>query len=179
MFGGAGQPADHIDFTPAAGANLHGPPSIRANIPTRAPTTLPSVPTPSDRGRKQPVQLPTGDEAGWWRVHGGLGMVRWAMFLCVLVIVCAFGHAAWLVFDPDGALKEPGFLGKPGWPRWKEVLLAYTVGPLVPAGSYCCSAVCVAAAPRGGSCSWAGGGSRVLHARGSGGRWPVCRDEVF
>jgi predicted Zn finger-like uncharacterized protein len=135
MFGGPGRAGEAIDFNVPAGTHTHGPPSIRAHVPmpTHAPTHLPSAPTPSDRGRSQPVRLPTGDEGGWGRVHGGLGMVRWAMFLCAFAILCAFGHAAWLVIDPDGAMKEPGFLGKPGWARWKEVALAYTVGPMIPA----------------------------------------------
>jgi hypothetical protein len=135
VFGAPGRPEEVVDFNPrAAAANLHGPPSIREQVPmTRASINLPSAPPPTSQPAKRPVQLPTGDEAGWWRVHGGLGMVRWAMFLCAFVVVCAFGHAAWLVVDEDSAVKDPGFLGKPGWPRWKEAVLAYTVGPVIPA----------------------------------------------
>jgi hypothetical protein len=78
-----------------------------------------------------------GGDPGWNRVRGGLGMIRLALLLCALVFVGAFGHAAWCVFDPEGALKAgPGFLGKEDWPRWKEVMVAYTAGPLIPAALF-------------------------------------------
>jgi hypothetical protein len=61
-------------------------------------------------------------------------MIRWGLLLCALVIVFLLGHGAWVVLDPDSAMKTgPGFLGKEEWPRWKEVMVAYTAVPLVPA----------------------------------------------
>jgi hypothetical protein len=61
-------------------------------------------------------------------------MIRWALLLCALVVLFFIGHGAWAVVDPDRAMKTgPGFLGKEEWPRWKELMAAYTVVPLVPA----------------------------------------------
>jgi hypothetical protein len=61
-------------------------------------------------------------------------MIRWGLLLCALIILFLLGHGAWVVLDPDSALKMgPGFLGKEAWPRWKEVMVAYTAVPLVPA----------------------------------------------
>jgi hypothetical protein len=111
---------------------MPGPPSIRAQAPppARPPVTLPPAPQRAEPARPA-FRLPGGDDAAWARVHGGLGMVRWALFLCALVFIAAAGHGAWAMLDPDGALKVgPGFLGKEDWPRWKEVMVAYTAGPL-------------------------------------------------
>lgn len=132
----AGTADDAVDLNAPAGAAHAGPPSIRMPSappppPPRAPVQLPPGPQPADRPRTVPVRLPAADEPGWMRVHGGLGMIRWAMFLCALVFFGAFAHGAWFVTDPDGAMKPgPGFLGIQGWPRWKEIAVAYTAGPL-------------------------------------------------
>jgi predicted Zn finger-like uncharacterized protein len=134
--GGAGA----VDLNPPAGAPMPGPPSIQAAVPEapRPAPARPSAPQPPAPQRavtaRQPIRLPGGNDPGWAGVAGGLGMIRTALWLCALVFVGVIGHGAWAVFDPDGAMKGgPGFLGKEGWPRWKEVLVAYTAGPLVPA----------------------------------------------
>jgi predicted Zn finger-like uncharacterized protein len=121
-----------VDMNPPPAANMSGPPSIRAQapVPARPPITLPPAPKRIEPARPS-VRLPAGDDAGWGRVHGGLGMIRWALFLCALVFIAAAGHGVWIVLDTDNALKlGPGFLGKEDWPRWKELVVAYTAGPL-------------------------------------------------
>jgi hypothetical protein len=77
---------------------------------------------------------PGSDDLAWSKVRGGLGMIRWGLFLCALVFIGAFAHAAWTILDSDAAMDEgPGFLKQPNWPKYKEVFVAYTAGPLVPA----------------------------------------------
>ena len=74
------------------------------------------------------------DATAWKSVHGGLGFIRFGLFLCSLVFLGALAHGAWIVLDHDEALKDgPGFLKKDDWPRWKEVFVAYTAVPLIPA----------------------------------------------
>ena len=132
--GGAGA----VDLNPPSGAPMPGPPSIRAPVP-EAPRSAPP-PTPGRQPAQRPapppapIRLPGAADPAWAGVAGGLGMIRTALWLCALVFVGVIGHGAWAVFDPDGAMKSgAGFLGKENWPRWKEVMLAYTAGPLVPA----------------------------------------------
>jgi hypothetical protein len=80
------------------------------------------------------IQLPGNIDPAWGAVRGGLGMIRWALLLVALCILCLIGHGAWAVLDPDRAMKlGPGFLGKEEWPRWKEVMAAYSAITLVPA----------------------------------------------
>jgi predicted Zn finger-like uncharacterized protein len=137
--GGAGA----VDLGPPAGAPMLGPPSIRAQVP-EAPRPVPVAPrqqaaaAPPAPARpapaRQPIRLPNDADPRWSGVAGGLGMIRTALWLFALVFIGLIGHGAWAVFDPDGAMKSgAGFLGKEGWPRWKEVMVAYTAGPLVPA----------------------------------------------
>jgi predicted Zn finger-like uncharacterized protein len=133
-----------VDLNPPPGP-MAGPPSIRANIPqapppsaaapARASAPAPQPPAPKRvNPPRQPIRLPGGTDPAWLAVRGGLGMIRWALLLCALVFVGVFGHGAWAVLDPDGAMKAgPGFLGKEDWPRWKEVMVAYMAGPLIPA----------------------------------------------
>lgn len=129
-----------VDLNPPAGAPMPGPPSIRAPVPEPqrpARQTAPQPPAPQRPAQgptRAPIRLPGAADPTWAGVAGGLGMIRTALWLCVLVFVGLAGHVAWTVFDPDGAMKGgPGFLGKEGWPRWKELMVAYTAGPLVPA----------------------------------------------
>jgi len=50
------------------------------------------------------------------------------------VLLFAFAHGVWIFLDMEEALKDgPGFLKKDDWPRWKELLVAYTALPLIPA----------------------------------------------
>jgi predicted Zn finger-like uncharacterized protein len=141
MLGGAARRDEAVDLSLAAGPSA-GPPSIRGHMPSAPAASArasapppPPPPQPPAAPARPPIRLPVSSgDPGWRRVYSGLGMIRWAMFLCALVFVGAFAHAGWCVYDAEGALKDgPGFLGKADWPRWKEVLMAYTVGPLVPA----------------------------------------------
>jgi predicted Zn finger-like uncharacterized protein len=134
-----------VDLNPPPGSPMAGPPSIRANIPQapppppaaaakRAPAPAQQPPAPQRPAPRAPIRLPGGNDPGWMAVRGGLGMIRWALLLCALVFVGVFAHGAWAVLDPDGAMKAgPGFLGKEEWPRWKELMVVYTAGPLIPA----------------------------------------------
>jgi predicted Zn finger-like uncharacterized protein len=140
LLGAAGREGA-VDLNPPAGAPMAGPPSIRGqvsamppkSVPVRAPAPAPASAPPAPQ-RVVPIRLPTGDEASWGAVRGGLGMIRWSLLLCAFVLVCVLGHGAWAVLEPDSAMKAgPGFLGKEDWPRWKEVMVAYTAIPLVPA----------------------------------------------
>src|SRR5436190_142265 len=71
--------------------------------------------------------------SAWRRVSGGLGLIRFGLFLFSLVFLGAIGHATWIAVDYENAMKDgPGFLGKEDWPRWKELLVAYTAGPIIP-----------------------------------------------
>jgi hypothetical protein len=97
---------------------------------------------PVARTQRGPGALPTQrvpvgpgtDDLAWSKVRGGLGMIRWGLFLCALVFIGAFGHAAWTILDYEGAMGEgPGFLKQADWPKYKEVFVAYTAGPLIPA----------------------------------------------
>ena len=57
-----------------------------------------------------------------------------ALFLFVLVILAGFGQCIWIIFDGDRALDpNKSILHREGWPLWKEVAVAYTVGLLTPA----------------------------------------------
>ncbi|HVK08458.1 MAG TPA: hypothetical protein VM597_06735 [Gemmataceae bacterium] len=73
--------------------------------------------------------LPPDLAHAWSKVRGGLGMIRWGLFLCLVPLVCSLGHAAWILFDPDTA-KGRGFLGRDDLTRVQEVALAYTAIPL-------------------------------------------------
>ena len=154
LLGGPGrrapEPADHG----LAGTALPSPPSIksRANIPL-APipgqtqsqgrpvvntSTLEPVRPLSVHPRPAPVPQPHGyaprDDRAWRKVKGGLGMIRWGLWLFLVPILAAVGHAAWLAFDFDGAMKDrPGLIPQLDWPFWKLMVVAYTAGPLVPA----------------------------------------------
>jgi predicted Zn finger-like uncharacterized protein len=151
MLGGPGRRDDAVDFgavPPGA-----GPPSIRAKAPPppppqqprpaeRAPVTAAVPKAPVARTQRGAAALPTqrvplgpgSDDVAWTKVHGGLRSVRWALFLCALVFIGAFAHGAWAILDFDAAMDEgPGFLKQPGWPKYKELFVAYTAGPLVPA----------------------------------------------
>ena len=130
-----------VDLSPPAGP-APGPPSIRAPMPPAPPPpparqTAPLPPAPqrvAPAAARPPIRVPGEVDPRWKSVAGGLGMVRWAMWLFALVFVGLIAHGAWAVLDPDGAMKPgPGFLGKEGWPRWKEVMVAYTAGPAIPA----------------------------------------------
>lgn len=142
LLGAAGREGA-VDLNPPATGPAHGPPSIRSQVPGMPPTVpapsralaaQPPAPKRVEPIRKSPVQLPGMSDMNWGPVRGGLGMIRWALLLCALVFVGLFAHGAWCVIDPDGAMKVgPGFLGKEEFPRWREVLIAYTAGPLIPA----------------------------------------------
>lgn len=142
LLGAAGREGA-VDLNPPATGPGHGPPSIRSQVPglpppapasARAPAPQPPAPKRIEPLRKAPLQLPGGTDLNWGPVKGGLGMIRWALLLCALVFVGFLGHGAWCVIQPDSAMKVgPGFLGKEEFPRWKEVMIAYTAGPLVPA----------------------------------------------
>src|SRR5262245_55860398 len=149
MLGGAGRGRDDaVDLGPPGGRDLPAPPSIkgpaRAPVrlpPTRAPappTMVPSAPPRTTRAeRKREPVVPLGpipaDASAWRSVSGGLGLIRFGLFLFSLVFLGAIGHAAWIAVDYENAMKDgPGFLGKEDWPRWKELLVAYTAGPIIP-----------------------------------------------
>jgi predicted Zn finger-like uncharacterized protein len=145
MLGGPGRRDEAVDMNPQPGG-MAGPPSIKG-LPPMAPgrahaskpqpaapiPPAPMAPPPAKTAARGPVRLPLGGgDPAWGRVHGGLGMIRWGLWFCALIFLGAFAHGAWCVLDTDGALKDgPGFLQKEGWPRWKEILVAYTAGPLV------------------------------------------------
>jgi predicted Zn finger-like uncharacterized protein len=144
---------DEADDLGAAGGGpgLPGPPSIKPKGPPPAPprqlervpatAAIPKAPAVA-RTQRGPAALPTqrvplgpgSDDLAWSKVRGGLGMIRWGLFLCALVFIGAFGHAAWTILDFDNAMDEgPGFLKQADWPKYKEVFVAYTAGPLIPA----------------------------------------------
>jgi hypothetical protein len=143
LLGAAGREGA-VDLTPPASGPAHGPPSIRSQVPgvpppapARAPAHLPPAPKRVDPARRAPLQLPGALDQSWGPVKGGLRLIRWAMLLCALVFVGFLGHGAWRVIHPDSAMKVgPGFLGKEEFPRWKEVMIAYTAGPLIPAALF-------------------------------------------
>jgi hypothetical protein len=129
-----------------AGTALPSPPSIKGRgeppsprpLPT-APATnasLPSMPLPSrvppaprSAPRGGPAALPPDLAYAWGKVRGGLGLIRWGLFLCLVPLVASLGHAAWILFSPETA-KGAGFLGRDELPRVQEVALAYTAIPL-------------------------------------------------
>src|SRR5207237_10912630 len=88
---------------------MAGPPSIKAPMPPtmasagRAPVSLPAAPPPAHPSPvsappRYPTRLPLGGGDPAWRgVHGGLGMIRWALWLCALVFIGFFAHAVWCV----------------------------------------------------------------------------------
>jgi predicted Zn finger-like uncharacterized protein len=151
--GGPSRREEAVDLGPPPGAAGAGPPSIKAPavppqgplLPTQlggrqpAQASKPSAPAPEYRARPtQPPPemkwLPSGDEAAWRKVRGGLGLIRCALFLLTLVFLAACGHAVWIAFDTDRALSnEPGLLKQAGWPLWKEALVAYVGVFSVPA----------------------------------------------
>ena len=142
MMGGAGRRDDDVDLGPPSGAPLPSPPSIKARVPVSAPPPRAAAPPPPPpppprtqraERRREPVTLgPIPAEAPAWRkVHGGLGLIRMGLFLFSLVFLGAIGHGVWVAMDFDEAMKDgPGFLGREGWPRWKELVVAYTVIPI-------------------------------------------------
>jgi hypothetical protein len=146
MLGGAGRREDAVDFGPPGGSPLPAPPSIKARAPAPVPVLPPSrapAPPPPVAPRTQRTErrrepaVPLGpipaESTGWRKVSGGLGLIRFGLFLFSLVFLGAIGHAAWVAVDQDQAMKDgPGFLGKEDWPRWKELLVAYTAGPIIP-----------------------------------------------
>lgn len=145
MLMGAAAREGAVDLNPPAGGPTAGPPSIRnpvpgmpppapVSAPTRAPAPQPPAPQRVEPPKRPPFPIPGNIDPAWSAVRGGLGMIRWGLLLCALIILFLLGHGAWVVLDPDSALKMgPGFLGKEAWPRWKEVMVAYTAVPLVPA----------------------------------------------
>jgi hypothetical protein len=144
MLMGAAAREGAVDLNPPAGPTA-GPPSIRnpvpgmpppapVSAPTRAPAPHPPAPQRVEPPKRPPFPIPGNIDPAWSAVRGGLGMIRWGLLLCALILLFLLGHGAWVVLDPDNALKVgPGFLGKDEWPRWKEVMVAYTAVPLVPA----------------------------------------------
>jgi hypothetical protein len=149
MLGSAGRRDDVVDLGPPGGRDLPAPPSIKAPArapvqplpPSRAPappTMIPSAPPRTTRAeRKREPVVPLGpipaDSSAWRSVSGGLGLIRFGLFLFSLVFLGAIGHATWIALDYENAMKDgPGFLGKEDWPRWKELLVAYTAGPIIP-----------------------------------------------
>jgi predicted Zn finger-like uncharacterized protein len=123
------------------GGHLPGPPSIKTHsasppaqlVRPSVPVSLPNAPA-SPRLPRLPAKNVSADEAAWKKVRGGLGMIRWALFLCVLVVLAGFGQCIWIMFDFDRAMdSRRSLLGREGWPLWKEVLVAYTAGLLTPA----------------------------------------------
>ena len=150
MLGGAGNRDDVVDLGPPGGPPLPAPPSIKARGPAPAPPPRqarqpasppppapppPSMPARAPRAerRRDPVTLGAiPAEAGAWRsVRGGLGFIQFGLFLFSLVFLGVIGHGVWVALDQENALKDgPGFLGKEGWPRWKEVMVAYTAIPI-------------------------------------------------
>ncbi len=134
-----------VDLNPPSGAPMSGPPSIRNPVagmpppapmppPSRPPAPQPPAPQRVEPPKRVPIQLPGSVDPAWGAVRGGLGMIRWALWLCALAVLCLIGQGAWAILDPDHAMKSgPGFLGKEEWPRWKEVMAAYSAVTLVPA----------------------------------------------
>jgi predicted Zn finger-like uncharacterized protein len=150
MLGGTGRRDDHVDLSGHPGdPGLPAPPSIKVKGPTAPPpppprqarpaaptAALPKAPPPSrarDRATQRLPLGPVGDDDAWKKVRGGLGMIRWGLLFLALILLGGFGHAVWIMLDTDNALDEGvGFLGKKEWPKWKEVLVAYTAGPAIP-----------------------------------------------
>jgi predicted Zn finger-like uncharacterized protein len=149
MLGGPGRmDAPATDQT--AGTALPSPPSIKGgrseppprSLPTAPPTnaSMPSMPLPPvpSRVRPAPRPAPRGGKVqalppdlayAWSKVRGGLRLIRWGLFLCLLPLLASLGHAAWILFDPNSA-QGAGFLGRPELNRVQEVALAYTAIPL-------------------------------------------------
>jgi len=147
-FGDAGRRDEMVNLEPPPGSALPGPPSIKARFPVAPsqplapkmndfpspPKNLPKAPPEPKRPNLQSVAPLSPDQESWTKVRSGLRMIRWALFLCTLVLLAVFGHGVWIMFDFDRAMSEnPGLLKKAGWPLWKEVMVVYTAGPLVPA----------------------------------------------
>jgi len=109
------------------------PPKMNES-PAPPPQNLPKAPPEPRRPTLKPISSQSPDQASWAKVRGGLRMIRWALFLCALVLLAMFGHGVWIMFDFDRAMSDkPGLLKKESWPLWKEVMVAYTAGPLIPA----------------------------------------------
>src|SRR5262245_46495142 len=150
MMGGAGARDDVVDLGPPGGPPLPAPPSIKSRPPAPAPAPLPrqarqpapppappppsSVPARPARAERRRDPVPLGpipaDASAWGSVRGGLGLIRFGLFLFSLVFLGVIGQGVWIVMDYDNAMKDGlGFLGKEDWPRWKEILVAYTAIP--------------------------------------------------
>jgi predicted Zn finger-like uncharacterized protein len=150
MFAGPRGDAPATEQT--AGTALPSPPSIKGgrsepppprSLPTAPPTNAsrPSMPLPPVPSRVPTAPRPPAPRGGrvqalppdlayaWSKVRGGLGLVRWGLFLCLVPLVASLGHAAWILFDPNSA-QGAGFLGRPELNRVQEVALAYTAIPL-------------------------------------------------
>jgi predicted Zn finger-like uncharacterized protein len=143
MLGGPARP-EVPGLVPPPGTGMSGPPSIKQRIPTAPPSPLAgrTAPTPAaartQRAERPRAPEPLGplpmDAPAWKSVRSGLGLIRCGLFLCSLVLFFAFAHGAWIILDHENAMDEgPGFLKKDGWPKYKELLVAYTVVPLIPA----------------------------------------------
>lgn len=141
---GGGGPSSHegvVDLRSSSAPLPVPPPSIRASsLPTSRsadrpapPVQLPTAP-PKTVGPAVPPRPLSDEEATWIGVRKGLGMIRMALFLFVLLILAAIGQAVWTVMDQDRAWSDkPGVMGKADWPLKKEVFVAYTLVLTVPA----------------------------------------------
>jgi predicted Zn finger-like uncharacterized protein len=123
---------------PGLPVQLPGPPSIKMPGVPPASQSRPSVPvmlpTSTPKRATAPIGPTSPEEVAWLRVRGGLGMIRCAMFLLILLILAGVGHCVWIMFDFDRAMDlNKSILHREGWPLWKEVAAAYTVALAVPA----------------------------------------------
>jgi predicted Zn finger-like uncharacterized protein len=140
-----GGPSSHegvVDLRASGGSVPVPPPSIRASSlpsatkpPERASANVPPPSAPPQQvGRSAPPRPLSDEEATWASVRKGLGMIRLALFLFLLLILAMVGQAVWTVMDQDRAWSDnPGVLGRADWPLKKEVFAAYTLGLTIPA----------------------------------------------
>lgn len=146
--GDPGRRDEMVNLGSSTGTSFPGPPSIKARFPVApsqslpprmiervsAPKNLPKTPPEPKRPTLKSLSSQTSEQASWSKVGSGLRMIRCALFLCTLVILAVFGHGVWIMFDYDRAMSNNmGLLKKEGWPLWKEVMVAYIAGPLIPA----------------------------------------------
>ncbi|HKB06577.1 MAG TPA: MJ0042-type zinc finger domain-containing protein [Gemmataceae bacterium] len=150
MLGGAGRREDDlVSAGHTAGTALPAPPSIKGGRqppPAPTPSSVGGVATERVRPKPPPATStrrtdvprsirpasPADVASSWQKVRGGLGMIKWGLYLCAVPLLGAFGHGVWIMFDTDNALKEgPGLLKQADWPMWKEVMVAYGIAPLV------------------------------------------------
>lgn len=160
LMGGAGRRTSGGGFSPGETA-LPAPPSIKmrgpspvapqpkkpeivppANVfqappaPAPAPAPKPAPkhgPRPASMLQQElrPVSSSDDPTAGWRKVRGGLKLIRWGLYLWLVPIACAIGHAAWAVKDSEAALKvAPTILKLEGVPAWQEWIAAYTALPI-------------------------------------------------